>query len=235
MGKYIKKFDTHSDYEDFTETEDFIRPNVSYCVDNKDVHYNSTQTLFAVEFESGKFAFGHASEDEIFVATRDGLAQIWYADANGVITGYTPTADNVASAIIDAYNEHFGTGINIWTPETINLQVGDTVPNWNAYDKIEIPIRRIAVNMLSAQQEAEYIVGQIDGDTFKVMVNSFGAIVTNNNGLIIENVKPSKAAPAYIKTILSNFGIEVSKVQSELVDYVVNEYVPNWVKFEIYT
>jgi hypothetical protein len=55
MGKYIKKFDTHSDYEDFIETEDFIRPNVSYCVDNKDVHYNSTQTLFALEIESGKF------------------------------------------------------------------------------------------------------------------------------------------------------------------------------------
>ena len=40
MGKYIKKFDTHSDYEDFIETEDFIKPNVSYCVDNVEVHYN---------------------------------------------------------------------------------------------------------------------------------------------------------------------------------------------------
>ena len=40
MGKYIKKFDTHSSYEDFIQTEDFILPNVSYCVDNKDVHYN---------------------------------------------------------------------------------------------------------------------------------------------------------------------------------------------------
>ena len=40
MGKYIKKFDTHSDYEDFTETEDYIEPNVSYCVDNTEVHYN---------------------------------------------------------------------------------------------------------------------------------------------------------------------------------------------------
>lgn len=40
MGKYIKKFDTHLDYEDFIETEDFILPNVSYCVDNVDVHYN---------------------------------------------------------------------------------------------------------------------------------------------------------------------------------------------------
>lgn len=41
MGKYIKKFDTHSDYEDFIETEDFIKPNVSYCVDNIEVHYSS--------------------------------------------------------------------------------------------------------------------------------------------------------------------------------------------------
>lgn len=41
MGKYIKKFDTHSDYEDFIETEDFIKPNVSYCVDNVEVHYSS--------------------------------------------------------------------------------------------------------------------------------------------------------------------------------------------------
>ena len=40
MGKYIKKFDTHSDYEDFIETEDFIKPNISYCVDNVEVHYN---------------------------------------------------------------------------------------------------------------------------------------------------------------------------------------------------
>jgi hypothetical protein len=40
MGKYIKKFDTHSDYEDFIETADFIKPNVSYCVDNVEVHYN---------------------------------------------------------------------------------------------------------------------------------------------------------------------------------------------------
>lgn len=40
MGKYIKKFDTHSDYEDFIETEDFIKPNVSYCIDNVEVHYN---------------------------------------------------------------------------------------------------------------------------------------------------------------------------------------------------
>ena len=74
------------------------------------------------------------------MATRDGLAQIWYADANGVVTGYTPNADNVASAIIDTFNEHYGTDIQIWTPETEALQVGGTVPDWNAYEKIGIKL-----------------------------------------------------------------------------------------------
>ena len=41
MGKYIKLFETHDDYLDFTETEDFVLPNVSYCEDRIDeVHYN---------------------------------------------------------------------------------------------------------------------------------------------------------------------------------------------------
>ncbi len=39
MGKYIKLFNSHSDYEDFTESEDLILPNVSRCDSEKDVHY----------------------------------------------------------------------------------------------------------------------------------------------------------------------------------------------------
>ena len=39
MGKYIKLFSSHSDYEDFVETNDFILPNVSRCDSEKNVHY----------------------------------------------------------------------------------------------------------------------------------------------------------------------------------------------------
>ena len=40
MGKYLKKFDTHSEYSTYINGQDAILPNVSYCVNNKDVHYN---------------------------------------------------------------------------------------------------------------------------------------------------------------------------------------------------
>ena len=38
--KHLKKFNQHSGYDDFTETVDFILPNVSHCIVENDVHYN---------------------------------------------------------------------------------------------------------------------------------------------------------------------------------------------------
>lgn len=37
--EYLKLFENHSQYEDFIETEDFVRPNVSLCVQENEVHY----------------------------------------------------------------------------------------------------------------------------------------------------------------------------------------------------
>ena len=40
--KYFKMFPEHNDYVDFTGTTDFIKPNLSYCVQEKDVHFSTT-------------------------------------------------------------------------------------------------------------------------------------------------------------------------------------------------
>ena len=40
MAKHLKLFETHSEYVAFTQTEDFLLPNVSHCVSENDVHYN---------------------------------------------------------------------------------------------------------------------------------------------------------------------------------------------------
>lgn len=98
------------------------------------------ETLWAIEFESGKFAFGHAKENQIFVATSGIGREIWYADENGVIAGTKESVDEVTGTIIDTYNEHFGTKISHLTLDTELYKVGDTVHNWNAYEKIETTI-----------------------------------------------------------------------------------------------
>ena len=41
MAKYIKLFNNHNEYTAFTQTEEFVKPNVSYCISENEVHYNS--------------------------------------------------------------------------------------------------------------------------------------------------------------------------------------------------
>lgn len=43
MGNYLKQFESHSQYENFIESSDFVTPNVSYCegVLGVELHYNS--------------------------------------------------------------------------------------------------------------------------------------------------------------------------------------------------
>ena len=51
MPKYLKSFETHSQYEAFTQTEDFILPNICYCEDQTDVvHYNDLETRIIATF-----------------------------------------------------------------------------------------------------------------------------------------------------------------------------------------
>ena len=38
--KYIKKFDRHADYEAYINGGGAVLPNVSYCVDRNEVHFN---------------------------------------------------------------------------------------------------------------------------------------------------------------------------------------------------
>jgi len=53
MGKYLKKFGSHSDYITFIGgggDTPFLRPNVSYCVDGNDTHYNPITTKLIITY-----------------------------------------------------------------------------------------------------------------------------------------------------------------------------------------
>lgn len=38
--KYLKKFETHAEYQTYEQSGDMIKPNVSLCVQENEVHYN---------------------------------------------------------------------------------------------------------------------------------------------------------------------------------------------------
>ena len=169
------------------------------------------------------------------MATRDGLAQIWYADANGVITGYTQTADNVASAIIDAYNEHYGTDINIWTPETKTLQVGDTVPNWNAYEKIVDTSQKIAAKLGSGEQGTSFILGTLSNENFELVTNGSQSYVVDSSGIVLPILGPPASSSDYIIGVLQSVGITATSISEKVVSWEVGSTVPNWNEYTQYT
>lgn len=152
------------------------------------------------------------------------MAQIWYADANGVITGNTPTADNVASAIIDGYNEHFGTDIQIWTPETITLQVGDTVPNWNAYEKIELQIVKVKFSggIFGEKRGYKLYIATSNGSN-TIIVDMEGGFVGN-----LQGPELTDQMKTYFTDVMNRAGYEVSETTSETLSLSVGDPIEGW-------
>lgn len=168
------------------------------------------------------------------MATKDGRAQIWYADGSGNVTGYTESVGEIASTIIDAYNNHFGTDIGIWTPETKTLQVGDTVPNWDAYEKIEIPSQKIAAKVGVSSEGNQFIIGTLNGENFEIITNGNQSYVVNSNGVIANIGGPPASYPDYIKGILQSVGITATSITEKVVSWEVGSSVPDWSEYTQY-
>lgn len=87
MGKYIKVFNNHNGYTAFTQTADFVKPNVSHCISENDVHYNPLPIWGAVDLGlSVKWAsrnVGATSETDYGLYFQWGDTQGYSADQVG--------------------------------------------------------------------------------------------------------------------------------------------------------
>ena len=78
MGKYIKKFSTHTQYETYINSQDKILPNVSLCEQEDELHYNekphdySEDYLTFVAKENGTFTFTPQNSNVISYSTNNG-------------------------------------------------------------------------------------------------------------------------------------------------------------------
>ena len=48
--KFIKKFQNHNNYNNFITSENIILPNVSYCVNEEELHYNLLPYDYEIEY-----------------------------------------------------------------------------------------------------------------------------------------------------------------------------------------
>lgn len=133
MGKFLKRFDTHSQYESYTaNTDTFILPNVSICDDQPDVvHYNPwSETRVIAKFNVTSTANPTAiaySDNWVSAIEIDGVAQpsvvtAYTFDSTGEHTVRYTLADPTvvgAQAFTDCYDI-----INVIIPDSVEL-IGD--------------------------------------------------------------------------------------------------------------
>jgi len=48
--KYLKKFNQHSLYENYALSSDFVKPNVSLCLQEDEVHYSQYVPIYQIEY-----------------------------------------------------------------------------------------------------------------------------------------------------------------------------------------
>lgn len=198
------------------------------------------ETLWAIEFESGKFAFGHANENEIVVATIPLGRKIWYTDESGVIAGTTESVDEVVNTIIDTFNEHFGTDISHLTTETVLFNVGDKVYNWDAYEIIpQIETRYLAIERGTASpsvwctilrgKHLRFLCSKEETPNTILVTYPDGLVRSYSAGIISDGLFNNN-----IKILLTRAGIEVETYGTETLETTppLNTEMPNWENFQ---
>lgn len=149
--KYLKKFDTHSDYEAFTGGTDFILPNISVCVNENEVHYNPTdkKLTFIAEQANSTIKLNRRGTD-----TSLSNASLQYSIDNGETwNNYTFTQQGDAG----------------YSGETITLtNVGDTVKfkgiNTNLSLNSSNNHRFVMSGKISSSGDVTSLINDIGGD-----------------------------------------------------------------------
>lgn len=167
----------------------------------------------------------------LYANTEDGSSALWVLDGNGVVIDNISYSIANRATILAQINEHYGTSFKGWSDNEINLSFGDTLPNWNAYEKIVIPKRRVAAKMQSGSN-ASYLVGEIEHSKFLVYAKSTGGIVSDNSGRVVAVNGPAAKESKYIIGLLATYGVTIDTVEDEMVDWEINTYITNWSQFE---
>lgn len=112
--KYLKLFNTHSQYESYTaDTANFITPNVSYCLNvPNEVHYNPLVSVSGVELNKSELSLSKG-ETETLVAT------VLPSNASNKNVIWSSSNDSVATVssngLVTAVGDNGSTNITVTT------------------------------------------------------------------------------------------------------------------------
>lgn len=162
-----------------------------------------------------------------------GRGEKWVMNSEGVVLEYSSEPFHKSDEIIAGINAHYGTSFYQEDDIDKDFTIGETMPNWNAYEKIELQRQKIAANIAGAAPNDAYMVGEIVGKSFTILAGENGGCNTKSDGLVIAYAGPTAQNPDAVIRVLGKYGIEIQSVYNEIVNYEIGSYIPNWSEYEI--
>ena len=83
----------------------------------------------------------------MYANTAEGSSALLVCDEDGVVVEDVSYSLSERAPILEQINEHYGTSFTGWSDNEFGLMIGDIVPSWAEYEKIEkqIPLGRYLV------------------------------------------------------------------------------------------
>lgn len=170
------------------------------------------------------------------IQTRGNSTTVWLSSDEGVIDGTMTMSAPTLEKILQAVNEKYGTSFEGWSQLPTAYEVGDTVPNWNAYEKIVLP-ERIYINLQTNSGNTGSFAGFIQGNKFHWYTQNNGSkiiVVSNaayNIGTIVALIDWEQSLENNVLQAISNNYPNVDDIETYDVEWSQGDIVPNWANY----
>lgn len=169
----------------------------------------------------------------LYANTDDGSSALWVLDDDGVVIDNISIYGAERAPILEQINEHYGTSFTGWSDNEIGLRFGDPLPNWNAYEKIELP-EIIYINLQANSGNTGSFAGFILGNKFHWYSQNNGSkiiIVSNatyNIGTIVALIDWEQTLENNVLQAIRNNYPNVDDIETYDVTWSQGDIVPNW-------
>ena len=135
--------------------------------------------------------------------------------------------------ILQAVNEKYGTSFEGWSQLPTTYEVGDTVPNWNAYEKIN---REFGIKIASHFSTSPVVlIGWLYNDIYHFYAikerTAYG--VSDTEGRIIAPIEMQEGVPEMLMEHMNTAGYNVSSIQPDVIQLQMGTILPNWNEFKV--
>lgn len=149
-------------------------------------------------------------------------------NSEGVVLEYSSEPFYKSDEIIAGINAHYGTSFYQEDDIDKDFTIGDTVPNWSAYEKI---FGKFIIKIASKfRNDTIVFVGWLYNEIYHyyAIAEDVAYGVSASDGKIVTTIEVKDSIPQQLMEHMNSAGYNVSNIEPDVKQFGFNTIVPNW-------